>query len=518
MTATLPFQAGVFQPTAFQTIESVYVYPNDLVYLSLTINAVEMKGYLDLEVAPVNIQSVLTNQYDTCTIKLFNVPNTVTIQNLQDVIIIDNSTRIFAGLITQVMPTESALTYDLDYTITCVDYSMLPETVTVQATKYTSKTDAYILNDLFTEYLSEVNAVAYVSELTTLASVQFSRKSLKDALNFICGLTGADWYIDYNKNLHYFKSEDSSAGFSFSDSPDLSTTYPYYGLVKTDDGSGIFNVVEVVGGNYRSPDETIYLPGTGQSARIILPFKYQAPTGETAIQVWRNDGTEGVPVWTAMTVKVGYIAELAGADDVLYYFQESVIEQTASWPNLTNAVKLTGQYEIPLRTRVRSQASIDLFGREIHSIYTDTAIVDKTVAQLKGKQLLIESAMGKQSYSWSCQKRNLRSGMTVGIVSTSMGIDTSYLLQRVTTDIGIGGAVMVTVEAGNYNADLIDVILALKQASAPSIPYREDEVLDVLLSDDDELEIYENAPTSTRRADAAYKWDDGCDWNFAKWG
>lgn len=519
MTVVLPFQADAFQPTAFQTVESPYVYPNDLVYLSLKINGVEMMGYLDLELETVKYTSVLTKQYDTCTFKLFNVPTSVSITNWQEVIILDVSSRLFAGVITQVEPSQSGVIYDVNYFITCVDYSKLLETAVVQATKYTNKTDTYIINDLFTEYLPEINTSTYVSELGTIPSVVFGRRLLKDALNFICGLTGADWYVDYDKNLHYFKSEDTSASFSFSDDPDLWTTFPYYGLVKIDDGSGIFNVVEVVGGNYRSADETIYLSGTGQSARIILPFKYQAPTGQTSIQVWRNDGTEGTPIWTAMTVKVGYIGELAGANDVLYYFQEAVLEQTSNWPNLPNAVKLTGQHEIPLRTRVRNQASIELFNREIQSFYIDTSIVDKTVAQLKGKQLLIESSLGKQTYAWNCEKRGLRSGITVGMKNTTMGIDTSYLIQRVGMEIGIGGAVSVTVEAGNYNADLIDILLSLKRLSMPSEPYREDEVLDVLLSSSiEEIELGDEVVSISRHTGTYSKWDDGSNWGFAKWG
>lgn len=245
MTATLPFQANTFQPTAFQTVASPYVYPNDLVYLSLLINSVEMKGYLDLEVDRMSIQSVLTKQYDTLTFRLFNVPTSVSITNWQDVIVLDNQSRLFAGVITRIEPSESSVTFDLDYMITCTDYSKLLETAVVQAVKYTNKTDAYIINDLFTTYLPEIDAAEYVSELDTLTSVPFNRTLLKDAIDFVCGLTGGDWYVDYNKHFHYSKSEETSPAFSFSDNPDLLITFPYYGLKKTDDGSTIFNAVEV---------------------------------------------------------------------------------------------------------------------------------------------------------------------------------------------------------------------------------------------------------------------------------
>ena len=518
MPATKPFQGDVFQNSTFQTMESLYVYPNDLVWLGFTIDGVDMSDYLDLEKAPPQIESVLTKQYDRCTIQLFNVPNTLAITNYQDVIIYDSDSKIFAGVIISVAPKESSLTYDLDYVITCVDYSKLLETKIVRAVKYTAKTDAYILNDIFTTYLPEIDATTYVSALATLANVPINRKSVKNTLDFICGLSGADWYVDYDKHLHYFKSEDTSAAFSFSDTPDLAATMPYSGLQKTDDGTGIFNVVEIVGGNYKSGDETVYLPGTGLNTRIMLPFKYSAPTGQTSIQVWRNDGSQAVPVWTPLTVKVGYLDELAGANEVLYYYQESVLELQSAWPAFTNALKLTGQYEIPLRTQVRDQASIDLYGREIEYPYFDNTIIDKTVAQLKGKQLLIESSLGKQTYTWSAEKRGLRAGMTVGMKNDAMLIDTSFLIQKVNMSIGIGGAIQTKVSAGKYNASLVDILIALKRASSASVEYRDDEVLDVLLSVSEEAEIADETITVYRHAGTYNKWDDGSHWGFAKWG
>ena len=73
------------------------------------------------------------------------------------------------------------------------------------------------------------------------------------------------------------------------------------------------------------------------------------------------------------------------------------------------------------------------------------------------------------------------------------------------------------VEAGNYNPDLVDVLLALKRAANPGMPYREDEVTDVLLTDSEELELFEDVNTVSTHT-GAYKWDDGCKWGFAKWG
>jgi hypothetical protein len=514
VTATYPFQADTFQNDTFQTQASPYVYPNDLVFLSLTINAVEMKDYLNLAITKATIASVLTKQYDTCTFTLYNVPSSVTIQNWQEVIIKDSDSRIFAGVITLVQPSESELTYDVNYSITCVDYSKLLETKLVQAVKYTSKTDAYILNDIFTTYLPEVNATTYVSSLATLTSVPISRKTIKEALNFICGLTGADWYVDYDKKLHYFKSEDTAAPFGFSDQPDLVTAYPYSGFTKSDDGSGIFNVVEVVGGNYNSGDETIYLPGTGANKRIVLPFVYQAPAGQTEIQVWRNDGSDAVPSWTAMTVLEGYVDALGGATDVLYYQKEGVLEQSASWPNLAQAVKLTGQYEIPLRTRIRDEASISLYGREIQYAYFDNSIIDKSVAKLKGQQLLLKASLGAQTYSWVSEKRGIRSGMTAHIKNDALGIDDDFLVQRATLTIGVGGLLECRVDAGNYNSSLVDILIALKRLATPSTTYNTTDVLDVLLSTNETLKMSEAVSVS---ATTSAVWDTSL-WDASTWG
>ena len=50
MTITHPFASPGFQSyPAFQTALTPYVYPNDLAALSITINGVEVKQYLDLE-------------------------------------------------------------------------------------------------------------------------------------------------------------------------------------------------------------------------------------------------------------------------------------------------------------------------------------------------------------------------------------------------------------------------------------------------------------------------------------
>ena len=472
MTVNTAFNPGAFQANVFQHTASPYIYPNDLMNLSIEINGVDVTEFLDLETFEVTIVSVL-KKIPECTFDLFDVPTSVSIEKWMPVEIKDNVDVIFSGYVMNPEGAESELTYCINWTVACVGQAKLLSTKLVRAQKFDNQLDSYIINYLITTYLPEIDALTYVSTLRTFPEIPFGRKYLNNVLDYLCSITGGSYYIDYTKALHYFGSEVVSSSFGFSDTPDLSTTYPYRGFRQIDNGNENYNVVEIVGGNYLSEYETVYLAGNGASNRISLPLKYHN------VSVWRNDGTELSPIWKQLWVKTAYLSQLEWTDDCLFYFEEKVLEQTAAWPNLTNAIKLTGQYEAKLRVRVEDPDAISAAGREIEYPYYDDSIIDKEVARALGRELLARSANSK-TYKFETEKRGLIAGMMVPVKNDTFSVNTSLLIQKVTTNISIGGMVKSVVEVGKYHPNLVDILIGLKKASAKSETYTSEGSLDSL--------------------------------------
>ena len=485
--------------------------------LTVTIDAVDVSAYV--QPGSMVIGNILTQQIDTCDLVLEDAA-ALDIHDWQEIIILDGATKIFAGFVMN--PRSAEVGVQVDIALSAVDYAVLLDKEKVKAEWTSTVTDAEILDELFTDYLPEIDATTYVSAGRSYARIRFNRKTLREALDYLANSAGADWYIDEDKNLHYFLNEENSAPFELSSSPDLSTSMPYDGLVIDTNGSGVINRVEVVGGYYVDEnDETYYLAGTGEDERVILPFKLHAPTGESAIQVWRNDGSAGAPSWTALTVKSGYIDELAGADEVLYYFEEQVLELQSDWPELANAVKVTGRKEIPLRTRVRDDESYTHYGRWFDGSLIDTSITDRATARLAGRGYLAKSALAQPTISLTCYQPGLRAGQSVRIVNSLRGVDDTYLIQLVRATVGINGQTQFYIEAGTYNPDLIDLLVSLKRKTETETEWRDDEVLDEVLTQVERLALTEGTP-AVSGGTGPYKWSPTAsgafDWNFGVWG
>lgn len=457
--------------------------------LTVTLDGVDVSNYVDPRNFAIN--NALTRQVDTCTLTLEDA-RAVDPQAWQELVVLDGATRIFGGYVTDIDREEGAATDEasppsvmgLDCSLTASDYSIRLDKVIVKA-EYVNMTDAAILADLFADYLpgEGFDAATYVTAIKTHARKRFNRKTLLECIQDLAGLAKADFYVDYNKALHYFESSTgaATAPFALSDSPDLTASMPFADFVVNLDGAGVVNRVEVLGGNYRSDDTEFQLPGNGADARIILPFKLHAPDGETSIKVWRNDGTDATPIWTALTVKTGYIDQLGGANEVLYYYQEKVLEQSAAWPALEKAAKIEAKYEVPLRTRVQDPASIAHYGLVLDDVIVDDTITDKTLARLAGLAKLAESAMAKTAITLRCDQPGLRAGQMVSVINTAQQINGVYLVQKVSAKIGVNGRAKYSVTLGTYNPNLIDMMLVLARNAKPKAIWRDDEVLDELL-------------------------------------
>jgi hypothetical protein len=465
-------------------------YP-DRINGSVIIGGVDVTDYIE-PLQHVRIENVLSRKVDTCKVVLERA-SALDINSWDEIVVLDGATRIFGGFVTDINDGEGS-DLDADRSITGSDYSIRLEKAIVKE-EFVDMSDAEILDALFTEYLpgEGYDAVDFVTAVKTHTRLRFNRKTLLDCIIRLADLAKADFFIDYDKKLHYFATTAApdAAPFSLSDNPNLTTSMPYNNLEVNRDGSKVTNRVEVVGGNYRSEDTEFFLQGTGQEKRILLPFKLHAPDGESSILVYRNDGTELSPIWTPLNVKVGYIEELTDPDDVLFFFQEKVIELGDNWPDLANAAKIEAKFEVPLRTRVSDEASIAHFGMVFDGLIVDNTIVDKPTARLAALAELTANAIEATAIGLDTAQPGLRAGQTVTLVNSIHALNTSYLVQKVIAEIGVAGKVSYHADLGTYNPDLVDLVMLLSKRSSPVASWQEDEVLDELLQKVEALELSE---------------------------
>jgi hypothetical protein len=410
----------------------------------------------------------------------------------QEIIYKDDGEKIFGGYILKSKDQEGT---DLsqENNINGSDYSARLERIRVKA-EYFGKTDKEIIADVFSSFVPTAEGYdysTYVNAVKTHEKIRFNRVTVNDVLKQLCSLANADFYIDEEKRVRYFLTEISSAPFGVSDTPDLIHTIPYSNFSVNRDGTGIINRLEMIGGNYLSDDTTVYVSASGADTRVSIPFKFHAPDGDTSVQVYRNDGTVDAPVWTKLTVKTSYIDKLVDPNDVLFYFQEKVLEQQETWPNLSNAVKIIAKYEVPLRIKLYDSASYSHYGMWFDGTLSNSDYTTRDIAKNAGRVKLAQSSFSAVAISFSTIQPGLRSGQVIHVKNTLHGIDADYMIQKVTATIDINGMGTYAIDVGVYNKTLADVILALAKKSTASPTWNDDEVLDEILNQSEKISVSE---------------------------
>lgn len=483
--------------------------------LQVTLNAVDITSKIN---SSISIKSVLTTRADTCEFTINDISG-MTLNKWDELIVYDGATKLFAGYYIEDEAEQFSIGERRSLAFT--DYTILLEKIRIKE-EYSNMTDAAIIADLISTYCPGAwDGSTYVTATKTHDRIRFNRVSIAEAIGILADQGSADWYVDYDKKVHFFQSEENSAPFSISSSPNYTTSFGAGGITIDRTAADIVNRVEVVGGNYRSDDQTFFLEGTGQDNRVIMPFQVHEPSTGGGLAVWRNDGSEGTPSWTALTVKVGYIDQLSSTDEVLHYFSERVLEQQDSWPALSNAIKVIGQYDIPLRVRVRDDYSLSVYDA---GVYFDAIIVDKDITtklagRLAAKALLAQYALERETVKFKVHEHGLKSGQIITISHTPLGINDDYLIRQVTAKIEPGEFVTYQVSCGAYNPDLVDLMISLSRSTEKRPVWREDEVLDEILDQAESLLLTEGAPSYALDT-PPYNWGSDTDelvWDFGKW-
>jgi len=235
--------------------------------LTITVGGSDITAYVD--VRSLSIEEVATGGLvATCRFTVRDHSGTVTIDEKDTVDIDDDGTTIFAGEVVEIADGQEGITKT--WGVVCQDNNILLDETVVESESYEATvSDAFILGDavdgLFPQYRSDIDSTTYVATVDgSMEAVEFAGMTLRECLDDLCRRTGARYYVDYDKNLHYFATEVNAAGFSLSTSPNGTTSFGFGGFRRTRSAARLANKVFVLGkevSNWISDNDSIVTYG-----------------------------------------------------------------------------------------------------------------------------------------------------------------------------------------------------------------------------------------------------------------
>lgn len=462
-----------------------------------------------LKAKSLRIKDALTSKVDTCSFILEDTEGGNKPSQGDEVIIYRGTppVKIFAGEIINA-PQAQISPGIYNYAVRCADYSRRLDKRKVVET-YTNQTCSYIINDIINSYAPEFS-VRNVQVGPTVTFIAFNYKSARECIRDLARLSGYDWYVDYDGDIHFFARETNTAPYSLDAA---ASSGRYVGLKIGVDKSQLRNRVYVRGGYYLSNLYTQEIVADGEQLEFLLAYEPQAP-----MSVYVDGG--------AKTLGIDNI-DTSGKDFVVNVAEKTIKNLDLAKLTDGQVFKATYKYKIPILCRVDdedSQEAIKLIeGGD--GVYEGPIIVDESIASLDAAR---ERAFAEiRQYSNALVQGNFktdqdgyRSGQLLTINIPSRGINSQYLIQNVTKKSIGGGHLEYEVAFATLLTGLTDFLLSLWEAGR-KIVTREDEVLDELVQKSDEISVSHAVPTFEEFT-PPFEYGPGGSpqgvWNESQWG
>lgn len=485
-------------------------------------------------VAPgtLRISNILTQQIDTASFSIRKFGDRTFAPSVgQEVVIIRQpttgfpytfpfvldgaTTRIFGGRIVSVEEEYAELDY-VNYKIDCVDYTRdLDKRLVVE--QYENMTIDAIIADIRTNYWSSDITINNVDANITVKYIAFNYEYPSQCLKQLAQLVNYDWYIDYNKDVHFFAKETNAAPFSLTDT---NGKYVYDSLRIRRDITPVRNTIYVRGGEYLG--DTITVEALGNGTKNIFETQYKMANLQLTVsgQI-KNVGIDNV--------------DNESLYDAMHNFQEKIIKfRGDKIPNNAKNVKIIGNPYLPVLVKVRDNTSIANFSATDGNdgIY-EFKIVDKSIktkegARQRARAELLAYAATLSEGEFETYTDGLSAGQKITIQSTLRGISEDFIINRVEIrDLvphkpgTVSGKIKYNVSLITTRTfDQIDLLQKLLTDKDKEIVISDDEVLDEIENGDETIEVAEAVTTTTEARN--YQWGSGgtpqAYWNLFNWG
>lgn len=475
--------------------------------MSIVVTIAGVDRTKSIQLDSLKIKNILTRKRDTCEFKF--VPSAGLTPTLgQEIVVTLDGSKVFGGVITAAEQVADAFSV-LIWRVEGQDYSRLLDRRLV-AESYQNMTVNDIIADLATTYFPTGFTTTNVDCSIVISSVKFNYLTLSKVLEELADTVGYDWYVDYDKDVHFFSKLANSAPVDIEDD---NGTVIYDSLIIRRDNSQVRNSIIVRGGEYLGDSFTGEWEGNGVDYVVPLPYRFTD---------FRASLTGG-----DLSIGVDYIND-ENDYHALYNFQEKVLKFPVSKiPSIGAVLRYSGRPHLPVIVKLKSTPDIGTMsaaegGDGVYEyLIVDKTIVTKEAARTRARAEISAYATTLSEGEFVTLTAGIRSGQRIKIYSVSRGIDEYFIVNQVTLvqfDTGSFAYSVSLVTTKSF--DLIDLLMRLTLAGTKNIEIGENEQIEIVQTLDDTLSAVDTLGTFSASPGVAYRWSpssqDG-QWDFATW-
>ncbi len=434
-----------------------------------------------IEFGSVRKADVINQKTDTLEFDIiYHTGQTFRPEPNSDVEMLDGATKIFAGVIHSV---KKIIKSDnrVRYNVRAKDYSYdLDRQLVIEG--YDDKTVNYIIEDILTNFTDGTFTDTNVDCALTITKVTFDRITVTDAIQKLADLIGYSWYVDYDKDIHFFERNKNPATFDIADSDGNHIPET---LNVTNDLSQIRNRVFIKGGEIEGTSRTEFFDGDGAKLLFRTANKFSS---KPVVEVGS----------VAKTVGVDFLDDEASFDCFWDYNQKYIRFKVGTVPAVgADNVEIVGVPLYNLVVQVDDPVSILQYG------VFEFAKIDKTI---KSREEAVSYAQAEiEAYQngiieggFDTYESGLRSGMIINVNSTKLDVNEDFLIQSV-------GFQMITRETFIYKVKLatlrtvgiIDFLIGLLKVGDRLIEEKGEVILEKTVFPMEDVEIEDTAEINT---------------------
>lgn len=458
-----------------------YTFGGDPIYLpdsapnyELIIAGVDRTN--DLEFQTLTIDDIINEQANTASFGMSDLHDLGAPSEGQLVQIFVNDIKFFSGYVTEAKYNTIGPGVDR-YDIDCIDHTRDLDRRRIAAT-YQNLTDKEIIERMASDFAFDDGITTNnVSEGILIPSISFNYITFTAAMKKICERTGRNWFIDYDKDIHYFPLTQTRAPFDITDN-----TAKQSNLTLTKNATNLKNRIFVRGGTELSAEFTETQVADGTQRQFLLADKAH-----------EFSMTEG---GVAKTVGIKNIDDPADFDYLLN-FQEKYVEcgSGTTTPAASTEMAFSYKYDVPVLVSVEDTASIaeqaTLSGGSgvFEYVITDKNISTTQEARDRAAAELADYGRSIVEGSFRTMYAGFSSGQYMHIKQTSKGVDDDYLINRVRLTSISGGRFETTVQLTSAKSlGIITFLIGLLNAGRANEDFNAEEVIDQILGATDTLD------------------------------